>query len=142
MRRHALMIAAVLTAAALALAGCGESDSEQADEAVCDARAGIQTAVDDLGTLTPTTATVDQVRGDIESIQADLATIEENRDQLDEERRAQVTAATDEFTAELRAIASGLTSDLSLQGAEQQFRAALASLETAYRSSLQQIDCG
>src|SRR5262245_57999497 len=97
MRRFALIAVAILSVLALARAGCGESDSEEAQNAVCDARDGIQSSVQNLRSLTLSTATADQVQSDVESIQSDLQTIADNQDQLDEDRRNQVQTARAQF---------------------------------------------
>ena len=54
------VLAALLGAVAL-LVACGESEGEKAQTEVCDARADIQRRVDDLGDLTITTASIEQV---------------------------------------------------------------------------------
>jgi hypothetical protein len=140
-RRLTLIAVAILSALALALAGCGDSDSEEAQDAVCDARAGIQSSVADLRALTPATATADQVQGELQSIQSDLATIDENAARLDEDRRDQVETATAQFKLQLQDLARDL-GGLTVPEARQRFRTSVADLESAYRSSLEPIDCG
>ena len=141
MRRFTFIAVAVLSVLALALAGCGESDSEQAQDAVCEARDGIQTSVDDLRSLTPSTATADQVQSDIQSIQSDLATIADNQDQLAEDRRNEVSTARAQFELQIDQIAKGLANSATPQEAVQQYRTSVAALENAYQESLAPIDC-
>jgi hypothetical protein len=141
MRRFALIALAVLSVLALALAGCGESESEQAQDAVCEARDGIQSSVESLRELTPSTATADQVQGDVQSIQSDLATIADNQDQLDEDRRNQVSTARAQFELQLDQIAKGLATSTTPQEAVQQYRTSVAALDNAYEESLAPIDC-
>jgi hypothetical protein len=144
MRRCILLAVVILSVlvAALALAGCGESDSEQAQDAVCEARAGIRSSVENLRALTPATVTVDEVQGNLESIQSDLTTIVENQAELAGDRRTEVETATAQFRLQLETIAKNLGTGLSLQEARQKFRASVASLNSAFESSLQPIDCG
>jgi hypothetical protein len=82
-----------------------------------------------------------QVQGDLDSIKSGLATIRDNVDEVDEAARAQIQSATDDFTAELESITKGLTSDLSLQGAQAQYQAARNQLEASYQSTIASIDC-
>src|SRR3954467_10603424 len=92
-RRSAL---ALLLAAALGVAACGESDQEKAQKKVCSARADISKQVDELKSLTPTTATVDGVRQNVNAIQDDLKDIASARGTLSADRRAQVKTATEQ----------------------------------------------
>ena len=141
MRRFALIAVAILSVLALAVAGCGESSSEEAQNAVCDARDGIQSSVESLRSLTPSTASADQIQSDVESIQSDLATIADNQDQLDEDRRNQVQTARAQFELQLDQIAKGLASSSTPQEAVQQYRTSVAALDNAYQESLGPIDC-
>jgi hypothetical protein len=139
-RRIALVMLVLVAAAALA-AGCGESDADTAQAEICSARADIGQSVRDLQSLTPATATANQVQADVESIESGLTTIRDNVDHVDGAARAEIEAATDDFTAELNSIAKGVTSDQSLQGAQARARAARDQLAASYRSTIASIDC-
>jgi uncharacterized phage infection (PIP) family protein YhgE len=141
MRRFALIAVAILSVLALAVAGCGESDSEQAQDVVCDARGEIQSSVESLRSLTPSTATADQVQSDVENIQSNLATIADNEDELDEDRRSQISTARAQFELQLDQIAKGLATSSTPQEAVQQYRTSVAALNTAYEEALAPIDC-
>jgi hypothetical protein len=135
-----LVLALVL--AALAAAGCGESDEEKAQNQVCDARDDIQTQVDDLSNLTVSTATVDGIEENLTAIRDDLQDIADAQGDLNEERKQQVQAANQEFTSQLDSISSGLTSDLSLSGAEAKLKDATQQLASSYQETFATIDCG
>ena len=143
MRRFALIAVAILSVmvVALALTGCGESESEEAQDAVCDARSEIQSSVESLRSLTPSTATADQVQSDVQNIQSSLATISDNEDQLDEDRRNQISTARAQFELQLEQIAKGLASTNTPQEAAQQYRTSVAALDNAYEEALAPIDC-
>jgi flagellar motility protein MotE (MotC chaperone) len=141
--RRLLMLFAVpmaLALAGLALAGCGQSKEEKATNAVCDARGEIQSSVNDLASLTAQTGTADQVQTDLTNIRDNLKKIDDNRADLADVRKAQVTTATQEFTAELNRIVDSL-SGLTPANAAQLVRNATTSLKNAYASALAPIDC-
>jgi hypothetical protein len=141
-RRSVLLVtAALLAAVALAAAGCGESDEEKAQNEVCDARSEIQDSVTSLESLTVETATADQVRSDVETIQSGISTISDNADEVSEARRADIQSAVQTFRAEFNAILSGLSSNLTVPNAQAQLNSATAELRTAFDESLAQIDC-
>jgi hypothetical protein len=123
------------------LGACGESDQEQAQDAVCDARASIQQQVNKLSGLTPDTATLASVGDSLNAIRDDLGQIAEAQGDLNDERKQQVESANKEFTSQLRSIATNLSSSLSASGAKEQFQAALKQLADAYRQSFAGVDC-
>jgi hypothetical protein len=126
---------------ALALSACGESKSEKAQKQVCDARANISKQVDELKGLTVTTATVSGVRENVSTIRNDLKKITSAQGDLNDDRRAEVKAATDEFVSSVTSIAQGLRSDLSLSEARSRLTQAAQDLRAAYADSLGRIDC-
>jgi chromosome segregation ATPase len=133
---------ALLLVAALAVAACGgESKQQKAQKQVCSARADINKQVNELKSLTATTATVDGVRQNVNAIQDDLKDITSAQGTLNDERKAQVKAATQQFTAELQSIVQQAVKSLSLADAKTQLQAAVTDLASAYSSSLGKIDC-
>ena len=62
--------------------GTGESQADKAMVDVCDARAGISEQVDTLKGLTPSTASVEKVKGPVQAILDDLAKIAAARKDL------------------------------------------------------------
>ena len=136
--KRSLLIALLL---GTLLGACGESDEEQAQDAVCDARASIQKQVDKLSGLTLDTATVASVGDSLNAIRDDLEQIAEAQGDLNDERKQEVESANKEFTSQLQSIAKNLTSSLSVSGAKEQFQAALTQLADAYRQSFAAVDC-
>jgi dsDNA-specific endonuclease/ATPase MutS2 len=122
--------------------GCGESDEEKAQNQICDARADIQKRVNNLSSLTLSTATVEGVQDDVKGIQDDLKQITDAQGDLNEERKQEVQSANKEFTSQLNAIASDLGSNLSLSGAESKLRNAAQQLASAYKQTFAKVDCG
>ena len=123
------------------LGACGESDEEQAQDAVCDARASIQKQVDELSGLTLGTATLASVGDSLNAIRDDLEQIAEAQGDLNDERKQEVESANKEFTSQLQSITTNLTSSLSASGAKEQFQAALNQLADAYGQSFARVDC-
>jgi hypothetical protein len=138
--RHRASVALLLVAV-LGVGACGESKQEKAQKKVCSARADISKQVNELKSLTPTTATVDGVRQNVNAIQDDLKDIASARGTLSDKRRSEVKAATDQFTAKLQSIVQQAVKSLSLSDARTQLQAAVSDLASAYSSSLGKIDC-
>lgn len=132
----------LLLLVAVAAAGCGESDEEKAQNQVCDARDDIKTQIDELSNLTLSTATVDGVEKSLDAIQGDLQSIADAQGDLNDERKQQVESANKQFTSQLESIANGLTSDLSLSGAEQKLKDAIQQLASSYRETFAKVGCG
>jgi uncharacterized protein HemX len=132
----------LLLLVAVVAAGCGESDEEKAQNEVCAARDDIQTQIDDLSTLTLSTATADGIQESLSAMQDDLQEIANAQGDLNEERKQQVQSANKQFRSQLDSIASGLTSDLSLSGAEQKLKDATQQLASSYKETFATIDCG
>ena len=126
----------------LAFAGCGQSAEDKAKDDVCDARADIQKHVSGLEDLTLGTATVDQVKSDLNAIGDDLGTIADAQDQLDQARKEQVQKANETFKSQLDTLTKELGSSQSLQSAAQQLKTDIADLAKAYKRSFAPIDCG
>jgi uncharacterized protein HemX len=135
------VVLVLLLLIAIAGAGCGESDEEKAQNEVCDARDDIQTQIDDLSNVTLSTTTADELEEDLTAIRDDLREIADAQGDLNEERRQQVQSANKQFTSQLDSIASGLTSNLSLSGAEQKLRNATQQLASSYKETFATIDC-
>ena len=135
-------VAVLAAAAALALGACGSSEEDQARDDVCDARADIERQVNELKELTPSTATVDQVRENVEAIGNDLRKIGEAQGQLSDERRSEIQAANQALTAELREIGSTILRSTSVEEARAQLEAAVTQLGASYSNTLAKFDCG
>ena len=123
------------------LGACGESDEEQAQDAVCDARASIQKQVEELSTLTPGTATAASVGDSLMAIRDDLEQIAEAQGDLNDERKQEVESANKEFMSQFQSIAKELSASLSVSGAKEQFQAAVRQLADAYGQSFAGVDC-
>ena len=123
------------------LGACGQSEEEQAQDAVCDSRASIQKQVDKLSGLTLGTATAASVGESLSAIRDDLEQIGQAQGDLNDERKQQVESANSEFTSQLKSIAKNLGSSLSLSGAKEQFQAAVKQLADTYRQSFARVDC-
>jgi hypothetical protein len=137
--RSLLSVMAVL--AALGIAGCGGESKEEKAQKVCDARADISKQVDELKGLSIATATPDGIRENVRTIQDDLRQMVDAQKTLSDDRRKQVSAATDQFRSSVTEIAQGLRSDVSLGEAATRLRAAAQELGSAYSQSLGKIDC-
>jgi hypothetical protein len=137
-----LAIAALLTVALLALGACGgESKEDKAMKSVCSARADISKQIDHLKSLTPTTATIEDVQSSLTSIGADLGKIKDAQGDLSGDRKQQVQKANETFSSQVRSITSKAVKSLSLSDATAPLTAALQQLVSAYKQTLAPIDC-
>ncbi len=127
---------------ALTLTACGESAEEEALANVCDARASIQSHIEELEGLRITAATDDEspeaveVRSTVDAIGSDVDRITDASDELAEDTRQQVEAATDDFlprldTAVVRSVGEGGTEFVRL----------IDALARSYEETLASIDC-
>lgn len=131
----------LLLAAVTGLTGCGESAEDEALAEVCDARAGIQQQVDELQSLTLSSVSVDQVRGALDAIEADLQQISDATGDLAEDTREQVEEATDDFRSSLDDALSGLGETQTLQAGRTQVSAAIDELARSYEETFAPIEC-
>jgi hypothetical protein len=139
--RPSIALASLAVVAALAIGACGESKEDKAKKTVCNARADISKQVDQLKGFTGSTATADDVQQSVKAINSDLSKIKDAQDDLSDDRRQQVEAATKSFTSQLQSIIESLGSSTSLRDAASQLTSATQQLATAYEQSFAPIDC-
>jgi Tfp pilus assembly protein PilP len=139
MTRAAPTCAALLVA--LVLAGCGESDEDKAQAAVCDARADISKQIDDLKGMTAATFSTDAVSGSLSAIQTDLSKIKSAQGDLSDDRRQQVQSANQAFESQISGIVKQIGSSASVADAETQVTASLQQLADSYQQTYARIDC-
>jgi aspartate oxidase len=140
--RRVWSVVVVVASATLLLIACGESDEEQAQETVCNARADIERRVNELAGLSLTTVSIERVRNDLQAIGDDLETIAAERDELAPEQRREVEQAAERFGSELEATARALVSGAtSGEEAGERIGAALDDLANAFRDAYGPIDC-
>jgi uncharacterized protein YgfB (UPF0149 family) len=134
-----LLVALVLAAGVLA--GCGTSQADKARDQVCTARDDIAKEAKNLQGLTLTTATTSQVSDSLQAIKDDLSTISKATGDLSDERRKDVEAANEKFSADVKALAANVGKSVSIQGAAAQLKDAFRQLATSYQSTFGQLDC-
>ena len=139
MRRAAPAPAVLL--AALALAACGDSAEENAQNTVCDARADISEKVDELKAMTPETFTVDDATAGLSAIRADLTQIKDAQGELSDDRREQVSSANEAFESEVTQIADQVGGSASLSDAKSQLSAAFQQLADSYEQTFARVPC-
>jgi uncharacterized phage infection (PIP) family protein YhgE len=137
--RRALLLS--MLCLGIALAGCGESEEDKARADVCDARADIEESVNDLQNLTLGTATVDQVKSDLNAISDGLTKMADAQDQLDDTRKKQVQKANETFKSQVSSLVDDLGSSRSLQDAVQRLETGIANLAKSYEQAIAPIDC-
>jgi uncharacterized phage infection (PIP) family protein YhgE len=138
--RAAPSLAAVLVAAAV-VTGCGQSKADKASDQVCSARADLQKQVEELSSLTATTATADGVKQNLQAIRDDLEKIADAQPDLNAERKQQVQDANEQFTSQLSQVAGELGSSLSASDGGTQLQDAFNSLAASYKSSFARVEC-
>jgi hypothetical protein len=140
MRRLALTVAAALTA--LTLTACGESDEENAQQAVCDARQHISNQVNALKAMTPATFSTDAVSENLNAIKGDLSDIKDAQSELSDDRRQQVESANQAFTSQLEGIVKQIGTSVTASDAASTISAAVQQLASSYEQTFAKIDCG
>ncbi|HWI22376.1 MAG TPA: hypothetical protein VNT22_07155 [Baekduia sp.] len=139
MRARCSATAAVMLA--LALGACGESDQEQAQNTVCDAKTDIGKQVNELQSLTPATVTVDGVTQNLDAIKADLKDISDAQSDLSSDRRSEAEAANKAFSSSVEEIASELGSSLSASEAKAGVVTAIDQLAASYQKAFAPLNC-
>lgn len=139
--RVTLAAFALAGVALLALAGCGESAQEKASKSVCAARADIKSRITNLQAITPSVATLPQIKAEASGIAEDLKKIKDAQGDLEPARKQKVQAATHTFEQQLKAVVSNLTSSFSVSAAATQLEAALKQLVSSYKVALEPIEC-
>jgi hypothetical protein len=141
-RRLIASVPILLATLAIPLAGCGESKQEQAKKSVCSARSDINSRITTLKAITPSVATLPQIKTEVTAIVDDLKRIKGAQGDLQPARKQQVQRATQTFEQQLKSVLSNLASSLSLTNAASQLEAARKQLETSYAQALAPIECG
>ena len=120
---------------------CGESDEDKAKSQVCDARADVKTQVDDLNSLTITTASISQIQDGLKAIRDDLKKITDaaggpgpGSEDSGRERQQDLHLAGQKTAQD---VVGGLGSG----DAKAQLQSAVDGLAAAYKSALAPIDC-
>ena len=132
---------AVCSVLGLVACGSGESKEQKALNQVCDARADIQKQINELSSLTATTATVDGIKGNASAISSDLTKIKDAQPQLNEQRKKEVQSATQAFEADVSSTINGLTSTTSLGSARSQIQTSAQKLAQSFKQTLAPINC-
>lgn len=139
-RRHT-PVALVATIAAFGLAACGESDEDKAQSQVCDARADIQKQVTTFEDLPLTRAGLQQAATGVSAIETDLKQIADAQGNLDSDRKQQVQAATQAFTAQVRTIGADLVKSGVSGDPAAAVKTAGEQLAASYKQALEPLDC-
>jgi uncharacterized protein HemX len=131
----------LLAAAVLFAVGCGQSSQDKAKEQVCNARSNLQKQVNELSSLTLSTATSEGIKNNLSAIKNDLQQIKDAQGDLNAERKSQVQQATQQFKAQVTSIAQTVGSSTSLSSAGTQLQSAVKQLGNSYKQSLAKVDC-
>jgi uncharacterized protein YhaN len=137
-----LSITALVVAAGFAIAACGKSDEEKAEDEACAARSDIQKQVNELSNLTLDTATVDRIKANLDAIQKDIGQIKDAEGQLNDQRKQEFRNATDSFESQVESTVKSLGSSTSISGAKSQLESSIQQLAASYQKALAPIDCG
>ncbi len=140
-------VVALLAALAIPLSGCGESKQEKAEKTamntVCAARSDIKTRLATLKTITPSIATLPQLKTEGTALFEDLKKIDAVQGDLAPARKQQVQQATEAFQHDVTAVLSSVSSlsPSSLSSAGAQLQSALSQLESGYAKAFGPIEC-
>jgi ribosomal protein S20 len=139
---------AVLLAAALGTAACGESSSEKATKQVCSATSEIRTQLKKLETLPINSSFPTEAKASAEAIDKSIKKIDEAAPNLPTARKEEIDAANTAFKTELAAITKSVASagkssnlEAALKSAEPQIKASLSRLATDYKKAFEALKC-
>ncbi len=130
-----------LVPAAFGLFGCGESKEQKAEKTVCAARSEIKEKVSSLQSVTPTTASISEIKTDVNGIVEDLGKIRDALPDLSGPRREEITKATETFAKDASEAVGSLKTTGSISSVETELRSALTGLQKAYETALAPIKC-
>jgi septal ring factor EnvC (AmiA/AmiB activator) len=133
---------ALALALALALVACGgDAAEDRAQSKVCDARADIQKQVDELSSMTLSSASLDSVQQNLEAIKKDVEQISGQQSKLADDRKQEVQKANQAFKTQVEDVGRALVSGLASGGGEQQIKAALQDLASSYKAAFAPVNC-
>jgi hypothetical protein len=126
--------------APLAVLGCGESEQAKAEKSACQAKSAISASVQSIEHLTPQTASLSAVQGDVNAIAENLKKLEQAQGKLSGTRKEQIEKANETLKADLNSIKQTLP-NLSLSSASVQLASAFEKLVSGYKQALAPIPC-
>jgi hypothetical protein len=129
------------TGLALALAGCGESKEEKAENKICSARSNIATNVNTLQSLPLAPASVERAKTSVNAISEELKKINEAAKDLAPSRQQEIESATQQFSKQASQALEGFSKTGSLASVEAQLKGALQGLGNAYKTALEPVKC-
>jgi Flp pilus assembly protein TadB len=138
---RAALALALVACLALALTACGKSKEDKAMDSVCSARADINKQVNHLKSLTPSTATLQDVQKSVTAMVNDLKKITDAQGDLKGDRKTQVQNANAQFKSQLTNIVQTVGRSLSAGQAKTQATQALQALSSAYQKAFAPINC-
>lgn len=94
-----------------------------------------------LQSLAPTTASITQIKTDVNGIVEDLKKIRDALPDLSAPRKEEISKATESFAKQANEAVGSLTSTGSISSVETALHSALTGLKTAYESALAPIKC-
>jgi hypothetical protein len=122
------------------LAACGESEQAKAEKTVCAAKQEIASSVQNLQSLTITSASVSTVQRDLGSIGEGLKKMRGAEGQLSSTRKTQVQKANTELSTQLSSFTHELTR-LTLPEAQAQVASAIDKVVARYKNAFAPIQC-
>jgi ABC-type glycerol-3-phosphate transport system substrate-binding protein len=134
--------AAVAVLALLAASGCGgsTSSSDKAKDQACSAVSDIKTQVNDLQSLTISTDSIDQAQKDLQAIQDDLKTIQQQAPNVKGDLQTQLKDANQAFEQSVSTTLQSLQSG-SLGSVTTGLTQALTTLESSYQQAFSGVKC-
>lgn len=118
-----------------------QSEEEKALQAVCKARADIQTRVQDLASTDITNFTLNGFKENVQGISNDVSTIRTNSAKLNPNRKQELQQANQEFEDAVTTSLKGIGTSLSVNNVQDKLKSAGQQLVESYKQTLQPVDC-
>jgi hypothetical protein len=140
-RRSRTACAAIGVVLVFGLAACGESKEEKAEKSICSARSEINSKINSLQTLTPSSSAINEAKEDVSAIGNNVTKIVEASKELSPEAKANVQREVSAFQKQLAESVANIVKGGSASAAAEQLRTSLSAIATAYKQDLAQIKC-
>jgi hypothetical protein len=119
------------------LAGCNESEQEQAVSSLCSSLDSLQSDTRDLISLSPTEASEDDYQSAVEDVQSSWDDVESNLQDVASATRDELSSAWDDFQSAVQNVPSDATPQESLQEVNQ----AAQTLQSTTASTISDVNC-
>lgn len=122
------------------ITACSDEDgtsAADAEAAVCDGVADVEAAIESIGSIDPDTAEVGDLQAELDEIATVVSRLDDDRIELADERRQEITDAFDDLRADVDSIEEGD----AVADVQADLQADAAAVRTAFDQVFERLDC-